>query len=267
MAGANAHNARRGAELGLKFVALGSGVFDRMDPLPAAGAQGALQVQFLCCTSLPFFLSIRGSSFDALTHGFQLGGGLDAVYPRVPIRWRIDGPILLKHQPWRSLLLPPGQARPRPSSGRCYQIRTQGVSLDVSADDQQVLIALDRKAFESSLVQRAGAGGVMMGVPTLGVGHGQQPHELAQLIVLARPQHQVPVIGHQAVAEDSHRDRKTGAFDDPLHGQVIGIVFKQSPATHRPVQHMIKHPSARGSQSSGHKTSLPSGKVSYCNDF
>jgi len=80
----------------------------------------------------------------------------------------------------------------------------QRVAFHVPAHDQEMVVHLNRKRLEPSLVQVAAAGGLMMGMPELGVRLGESAGEARQVAVAARPDDQVPVVGHEAVGEQPH---------------------------------------------------------------
>ena len=124
---------------------------------------------------------------------------IDAFHPERPAR---DGAWL---EPYRSLLRrgQPAQARPSPFFGSADQPRSQRVALDVPQNGQQVLIFLDRKRFEPALPDVT-AGPVTPQVAAHVRGH-QPMHPAADIAVLARPEREVEMIGHQAVGEDAHR--------------------------------------------------------------
>ena len=83
-----------------------------------------------------------------------------------------------------------------PLLGLLHQFGAERISLDVADDLQQVLIRLHLKRFKTALIQMAGSSGVIMGVPTHGVGHRQLPKKLTDLIVSRRTHDKMPMIGH-----------------------------------------------------------------------
>jgi len=72
------------------------------------------------------------------------------------------------------------------------EIGPEGVPLHVTQHQQQVHVALHREVPEASLIEMAGAGGVVVGVPAFCVGVGQPGDELADLLVGARAEDEVP---------------------------------------------------------------------------
>jgi hypothetical protein len=115
-----------------------------------------------------------------------------------------------------------------------------------------MLVLLDGKTFESSLIERAGSGRVMVRVPALSMGHGEQAHEFAQFPVLARPEHEMPVVGHQTVTDDSDGQLLVGSLDDLLHRYVIRVVVEQTAASDGSVQNVIGDTARRYPQTPWH---------------
>ena len=114
----------------------------------------------------PCFVSIRRASIHAAAQGCEFRGRLRLIDVLDPA-WRPpDGP-------WRQNLLiggrsagPPIQTAPTPLFGPRNQIGAQGVAFDVSTHRKKMPVLLDRKGFESSLVQVARSRGTAVSVPT-----------------------------------------------------------------------------------------------------
>jgi hypothetical protein len=62
----------------------------------------------------------------------------------------------------------------------------------------------------------AGAVRPVTGVRALGVGHGQPAHEGGDVAILAGPQQQMEVVGHEAVRQQSHVEAGDSLLQDPL---------------------------------------------------
>jgi len=62
-----------------------------------------------------------------------------------------------------------------------------------------VFVLLDGEAFVAALVEVAGAGSEVGGVPALGVGLRDPFHEFGQVAVIVRPEYEVPVVAHDAI--------------------------------------------------------------------
>src|SRR5208337_4868110 len=123
-------------------------------------------------------------------------------------------------------LHPAVQAAPAPVFCSLDQVRPQGITLDVAASGEEVLVALDRERFEPALVHVAASPGVPLGVPPLGVGQSQPANESRELSVLPRPDNQVPVIGHDAVGQQPCSRAIDGLFQDPLKRLVVLVFLK-----------------------------------------
>ena len=67
-------------------------------------------------------------------------------------------------------------------------------------------IRLNQKRFEAPLIQMPAARRVPMRMPALGVRQRQPGHEPRQVAISERPQNEMPVIGHEAIREQPHRD-------------------------------------------------------------
>ena len=98
-------------------------------------------------------------------------------------------------EPIARLLGPPGWTTANALT--LHQARTQGVSLDVSQDHQQVPVLLNREGLEPSLPDMPR--GVVVTLVPANVS-GQQPvHPGSQVAIGQGPKGQVEMIGHQAV--------------------------------------------------------------------
>jgi len=126
--------------------------------------------------------------------------------------------------------------------GRPHQPGAQRVAFDVTADGEQVLAVLDGEGFVGALVEVASALGVVVGVPPPDVGGGQAVHVPAQVAGVMRPQHQVPVVGHEAVGEQAHGHVRVGLGHGALEGVVVRRLGEQLAAGVASVDDMEDHP-------------------------
>ena len=85
---------------------------------------------------------------------------------------------------------------------------------------------LDRKRFVRSLIKVAGADRMAMQVPTPHVRRRQSLHESTQVPVLQRPQHQVPMVWHQTIAENTQGNLGLCLRQDLFKGGVIRLLVK-----------------------------------------
>jgi len=78
-----------------------------------------------------------------------------------------------------------------------------------------------------------------MRVPALRVRQRQPAHEPRQLPVILRPNHQMPVIGHQTPIQYPHPRPLLRLPHDPLESRVIRIIFKHRHPPVGPVDDVI----------------------------
>src|SRR5205085_408839 len=88
-------------------------------------------------------------------------------------------------------------------------------------------------------VKRAGAGGVIMGVPALRVRVGQPAEKGGQFAVARRPKHKVPMVRHQTVAKNARRVLRRRLDDNPLEGLVITSLFEQRQPSHASIESVV----------------------------
>ncbi len=94
-------------------------------------------------------------------------------------------------------------------------------------------------------------------MPPLRVCHGEPSHELAQISIASRPEHKVPVIGHDAVPEEANVGLPVNRFaKHPLEGSVVIIGVEERHPADTPVQHMVYVAAAAYSWSSGHAITI-----------
>ena len=79
-----------------------------------------------------------------------------------------------------------------------HQANAESVALDLAAECLEVAVVLDKERLEPSLVEATRPGGMTVGMPSLGVGHGQPAHEPRQVAVAPGPKHEMKVVGHDA---------------------------------------------------------------------
>ena len=75
------------------------------------------------------------------------------------------------------------QASPRPLLRALDQVRPQRIPFHFAAHCQKMLVRLHRERLVPVLIQVAGAGRPVMGMPALGVGHCQPAHEGGEVAV------------------------------------------------------------------------------------
>ena len=90
-----------------------------------------------------------------------------------------------------------------------------------------MVILLDRKTLESALVKVPLAHGAMSMLPTLRVGHGEPSNECGQVAIVLRPEHEMPVITHQAPIQNPHGEPIGGFPEHTFKRLEILILFEQ----------------------------------------
>ena len=99
-------------------------------------------------------------------------------------------------------------------------------------------IFLDGKGFVSALVEMPGVGMIVLVMPP-GMSDGDPAHEIDHRPSAARAQHQVPVAGHQAPAEQLDVDALQRVGEDGDEGLIIARLVKEALAAVAAVDDMI----------------------------
>ena len=115
-----------------------------------------------------------------------------------------------------------------------------------------MVVDFDRERFEPPLVEMAAAGGMMLRVPAHGMGVGQPAQKGSQLALLFGPQDEVPMVGHDAIAEDADRVPFAGLVDDAEEGFVVAASFEEGQASDRPIEGVINKAAGGLASSAGH---------------
>jgi len=135
--------------------------------------------------------------------------------------------------------LPSIQAGPAPVLRATHQVRPQCVALNVSRNRVKVIVLLDGERFEAPLIHVPRASGFTLGMPALRVGQGQPTDEVRQFVVLARPNDEVPVIWHDAVAKQSSLTSLNRLSQHFFESVEIAIVLKDRALGIRAIEHVI----------------------------
>ncbi len=139
---------------------------------------------------------------------------------------------------------PRPKAAPTPVLGTFDQAGRLCFALDVSADTQKMVVPLDRKTLEPSLIERPLADRAVSDPPSHRMGMRHPTEERSQFAVIARPDDEVPMIAHQAPRKQPRRI-SLGCFDDYLRHRLKIFVRPQHHEVRRgPIDHMV-HLSAR----------------------
>ncbi len=78
-----------------------------------------------------------------------------------------------------------------------------------------------------------------MGVPALRVRLAQPADETRQGAIGLGPQHEVPVIGHQAVGQHTHRHLLLGLDENAEEGVEVGGLVQEGSAGVAPIEHVV----------------------------
>lgn len=198
------------------------------------------QAQVLHELLSPIVVAEGGSTPCAGAQRCQFLIALRFVHERTPVIGSLDRPVAEQVGVAAGFAAP--QAAPAPVLGAWHEAGAQRVAFDISQYDQQVEVGLDGEGFEASLIEVAGARGVVMRVPALGVGVGQPLHEVTELAVGLRPQGQVPVVGHEAPGEDADGDALVGLGQNAFEGGVVLVFVEKGALADAPVENVVDQP-------------------------
>lgn len=220
-----------------------------------SGSQGDFEVELLCDQFRPIGRAEGRASGDAFAESRQFRFGLRFLKMTEPESRARDRPLTEYGSGELVLLLPMKQTRPSPLFRSSAQIGSQSIAFDVPTDRQKMVVFLNGERFESPLVKVPRSRRSVMRVPALSVSQGQPAHEPRQIPVLARPQHQMPVIGHQAVRKHPHVASLASFPQHILKRRIIFRLMKHRRTSIRPVQRMKHHAAIICSFGSSHNPS------------
>ncbi len=118
-----------------------------------------------------------------------------------------------------------------------------------------MLIGLNGEGFEAALIDGTRACCLMLDMPALRMGHGDPAEDFRELSILAWPEEEVPVIGHEAIGGDANAKGSVGFRQNGLKGHVIGRGFKQWESAHPTVQNMIGEVAGSKARTTWHRES------------
>lgn len=93
------------------------------------------------------------------------------------------------------------KASPGPGLRSLDESGSHGVGLHIATRGQKMFILLDRKALKAALIERTLSGGVVVGMPAVGVGALDPLHPGGEIASRSGQDDEVPVIGHEAVSQ------------------------------------------------------------------
>lgn len=117
-----------------------------------------------------------------------------------------------------------------------------------------MFVRLNGEALEAALINVARPRSVVVGVVAHGV-RGRDPAEkLAHLAIPVRPQHQVPMVGHELVAEQLDFVPFQPFGQNSLEGREVFLLVKYRGPAIAPVQGMVESSRFVGTWWSGHES-------------
>lgn len=172
----------------------------------SSGSQGGIEAESFGGSGDPVFVAKGSATADTGSNflGFRFVAGFDQIGPIAGqgIRAGAEKDRLIASRA-------NGQAAPGPLPSAANQPGSLGIALDIAQERKVIDAALNGKAFIATLIEMADAGGAVGGVPALGVRAGNPFHKQRQVAVMMRPENEVPMVAHQAIAANPHLE----AFD------------------------------------------------------
>ena len=95
-----------------------------------------------------------------------------------------------------------------------------------------------------------------MFLPSSGVGYGESLHERGQISVVLWPEHEMPVIGHQAIRDDSHRPLFQSLSDNPFECQIVFVVKEKLLLANATIDNVVNESSWGDASGSWHAMNL-----------
>ena len=140
-------------------------------------------------------------------------------------------------------------ARPGPVRRRQHQARGHRVALDIAAQRQQIGVAVDKDGLEAALEHNSHQS--MAAVEASQVDPVELAHNQRQ-IRLARVQHQVVVVAHQAVGQNLGVKAVHGLGQDAQEGFAVFVVLEDRTAPIAPCRDVVQRAGELNAQGAGH---------------
>ncbi len=102
-----------------------------------------------------------------------------------------------------------------------------------------MIVFLDGERFEAALIHMTRSRTPVVRVPTLGMGVRQPTEEIRDRVILLRPEHKMPMIGHEAIRQESDGMFGQRFNQNPFEGIVIARLLKERQACDRPIDGMV----------------------------
>jgi len=120
-----------------------------------------------------------------------------------------------------------------------------------------VTVCLDREALKSTLIKMSTGLMMVMSVVTPHVRNAEPAHESRQRPIAIGPQHQVPVVGHQAEGEQIDGISLEGLVKHLEKGRVIARLVEEFHPAVAAIEDMVNASGLDGSRGSGHADRVP----------
>ena len=133
-----------------------------------------------------------------------------------------------------------------PELGAGDEVGIKRIALDVAAEGEEMIVALDGEGFEAALVEVAVADGVMGDAPAHGVSVGEPAEKIGELVVFFRPDDEVPVGGHEAEGEDADGVALVSEEEDAEEGVVVGGFSEHGHAVDGAVEDVVDEAAGSG---------------------
>ena len=147
---------------------------------------------------------------------------------------------------------PGPQAAPAPLLCALDQPGRDGITLDVAQQAEQMVVALDREALESSLIQVSVPDRPVCDAPAHGVRLRQPPKKVGHLTLLGRPDDEVPVVGEHTVRQNADGLPLVSLDHDALERFIIGFLAEQRHLAGGSVEDVINKATRCDSRGSWH---------------
>ncbi len=200
-------------------------------PRPAARARQQGHAESLSHALDPALRAKRAARNHRLPQRREFLFGLRRVQPTLPIGspLRLVSAQLRPHRrlAHRVIAVQPDMnaiARPQPIGQVAHQAGPQRIALCVTHHGQEMLVAFDHRTLEPALPHMAAGLSPTMNTP--GVGDRQRLQDAADRLPALRRQHQVKVIGHQAVGVEIERVALASFPQRVEKGAKVGVAAK-----------------------------------------
>src|ERR1700733_5168892 len=120
-----------------------------------------------------------------------------------------------------------------------HQLGPQRIAFHIAAHGQEMLIGLDWKRLETTLVKRSRSGRPVMRMSSLGVRGRQTTQELGQVAVPVWPKDQMPMIRHQTKGQNPHGQPILGLAQDLFPSSIVSRFVKDLAPAHSTVEQVV----------------------------